>query len=81
MGFFSLLIGQYGFSINKTLAILFNPNNHKEEFDTLKNIIVNIRLPRTIASIVIGAGLAVAGATYQSVFRNTLVSQDVLVRH
>lgn len=78
MGFFSLLIGQYGFSISKTLAILFNPSNHKEEFDTLKNIIVNIRLPRTAASIVIGAGLAVAGATYQSVFRNTLVSQDVL---
>ena len=44
----------------------------------LRNIMLNIRLPRTIASIVIGGALSIAGLTYQCVFRNMLVSQDVL---
>lgn len=46
-----------------------------------KNIIVvieNIRAPRIIAALVIGAGLSCAGAAYQSLFRNPLVSPDLL---
>jgi len=38
----------------------------------------NIRLPRIIAAILIGASLSVAGATYQGMFRNPLVSPDIL---
>ncbi len=45
---------------------------------TVMSIVLNIRLPRTFAAIVIGGSLAVAGLTYQCVFRNILVSQDVL---
>lgn len=46
-----------------------------------KNIIIvieNIRAPRIIAALVIGAGLSCAGAAYQSLFRNPLVSPDLL---
>jgi iron complex transport system permease protein len=36
------------------------------------------RLPRVIAAMLIGAGLSLSGASYQSVFRNPLVSPGLL---
>jgi iron complex transport system permease protein len=36
------------------------------------------RLPRVLAAVLIGAGLACAGASFQAVFRNPLVSPDLL---
>lgn len=39
---------------------------------------MNLRLPRTIAAIIIGAALALSGAVYQSIFKNPLVSPDLL---
>lgn len=38
----------------------------------------SIRLPRILSALMIGASLAVAGATYQGMFRNPLVSPDIL---
>ena len=73
----SLLIGQYGTSLGKTLESLLGIGTD-EEAESICRIIWNIRVPRTLASIVIGGILAVAGLTYQCVFRNNLVSQDVL---
>lgn len=37
-----------------------------------------LRLPRILAALIVGAALAVAGATYQGMFRNPLVSPDIL---
>ena len=37
-----------------------------------------IRLPRLIAAMLIGGGLAIAGASFQGLFRNPLVSPDIL---
>ncbi|ATG15245.1 iron ABC transporter permease [Providencia alcalifaciens] len=37
-----------------------------------------IRFPRVFAAIIIGGGLAIAGAAYQGMFRNPLVSPDIL---
>jgi iron complex transport system permease protein len=45
---------------------------------TLATVIWNVRLPRVIAGLCVGAGLAAAGATYQGLFRNPLVSPDIL---
>ncbi|WP_424630830.1 FecCD family ABC transporter permease [Bradyrhizobium sp. SYSU BS000235] len=45
---------------------------------TLSTILFNIRLPRVIAAGFVGAALAAAGAAYQSLFRNPLVSPDIL---
>lgn len=41
-------------------------------------IVINVRMPRIIAAILVGASLSVAGAVYQSVFHNPLVSPDLL---
>lgn len=38
----------------------------------------NIRLPRILSAAFIGASLSVAGSTYQGMFRNPLVSPDIL---
>lgn len=38
----------------------------------------HIRLPRILSAVFIGASLSVAGASYQGMFRNPLVSPDIL---
>jgi iron complex transport system permease protein len=41
-------------------------------------VLFNIRLPRVVAAGFVGAALAAAGAAYQNLFRNPLVSPDIL---
>jgi iron complex transport system permease protein len=43
-----------------------------------ETVILQIRLPRVLAAIAVGAALAASGAAYQSLFRNPLVSPDIL---
>ena len=44
----------------------------------VETVIWNIRLPRVAAGLLVGAALAAAGASYQGMFRNPLVSPDIL---
>lgn len=39
---------------------------------------MNLRLPRIITAVLIGGSLSVAGASFQGLFRNPLVSPDIL---
>ncbi|MBU7314941.1 iron ABC transporter permease [Paenibacillus sp. SM 69] len=76
----ALCLGRYGIPISDVLDVLSSkllgkPSNVNQ---TIENIILNLRLPRIIASIVIGGSLALAGAAYQGIFRNPLVSPDIL---
>jgi iron complex transport system permease protein len=41
-------------------------------------VIFNIRGPRVVAAFAVGGALAAAGAAYQNLFRNPLVSPDIL---
>ncbi len=43
-----------------------------------ETIVVDLRLPRVLSAMVVGAGLAVAGATYQGLLRNPLADPYVL---
>lgn len=43
-----------------------------------RNIVLNIRLPRVVAAAMIGGALAVSGTAYQGLFRNPMVSPDIL---
>lgn len=43
-----------------------------------KIVFWQIRLPRILAALLLGAALAGAGTTYQGMFRNPLVSPDIL---
>lgn len=44
----------------------------------IQTVLFNIRLPRVATAAMIGAALSAAGASYQVVFRNPLVSPDIL---
>ena len=46
--------------------------------DAIELVILNIRGPRIAAALLVGAALATAGAAYQHLFRNPLVSPAVL---
>jgi len=71
----SLLIGPTGVPMWETLKILAGSG----EQDLLyHSIIVHIRLPRAIAAVAAGAGLAIAGAVMESVLRNDLASPYTL---
>lgn len=45
---------------------------------TAETVLFQIRGPRVIAALMVGAALAAAGAAYQNLFRNPLVSPDIL---
>ncbi len=79
----SLFLGQYQISFNEYLMFLkkligLNSLIDNEKYETLKSIIFDIRLPRIISAILIGASLAVAGASFQAMFVNPLVSPGIL---
>jgi len=63
----SLLIGRYSLW------------SHDLLYDELgKNIVWNIRLPRTLTAVLLGMALSVSGAALQSAFRNPLVGPGVI---
>ncbi len=59
-------------AIRGKLGIISNPD------DTMEIVLFSIRIPRVLASMVIGSMLSLSGAVYQGVFRNPLVSPDIL---
>ena len=77
--FASFLIGRYPISpidvINTVLCPIFP---QLEVSPTITTIVFEIRLPRIIAAMLVGAALAMAGAAFQSIFKNPLVSSDLL---
>ncbi|MCH2393144.1 FecCD family ABC transporter permease [Oceanibaculum sp.] len=46
--------------------------------ETVQPVIWQVRLPRVAGALLVGAALAAAGAAYQGLFRNPLVSPDIL---
>ena len=44
----------------------------------VETVVMQVRLPRVVAALVVGGALSAAGATYQGLFRNPLVSPDIL---
>ena len=45
---------------------------------TVDTVLFGVRLPRIGAAVLVGGALAAAGAAYQNLFRNPLVSPDIL---
>ena len=43
-----------------------------------ENMLIGVRMPRVMASVIVGAALALSGAVYQGIFKNPLVSPDFL---
>lgn len=84
----SFLVGRYAVPLGKTagilaasLAELFTGGKYTvAPFWTAaeRAVVLNIRLPRICAAALVGAGLSAAGVSYQGMFRNPMVSPDLL---
>jgi iron complex transport system permease protein len=46
--------------------------------DNVRAVVLQVRGPRVLAALAVGAALAAAGAAYQNLFRNPLVAPDIL---
>lgn len=77
--FLSFLLGRYPIAPIDVVKTILSP-----VFPSLvvspqiSSIVFDIRLPRIIAALLVGAALAVAGAAFQGIFKNPLVSPDLL---
>ncbi len=71
------LIGQYHIALQDVWQAVLHiaVDNPRTDAET---VLWNIRLPRIFTAIIVGAALSVAGATYQGMFKNPLVSPDIL---
>ncbi|EHP89093.1 transport system permease protein [Methanotorris formicicus Mc-S-70] len=73
-GFLSLFLGTFPMSPKDVIDTILGENVS----DTYNTVIYDIRLPRILFAIIVGSGLSVAGAVYQSTFKNPLVSPYIL---
>lgn len=73
----SMFIGRYTLSFPEIMTEVLHDNG-RHCLSAGFSVICNLRLPRIIAVMMVGAGLSVAGVTYQAVLRNALASPDVL---
>jgi len=75
----SLHFGRFTIAINDIFLLLksfFDKNTLYPE--TVKTVILNIRLPRILAAFLVGGTLSLTGAAYQGMFRNPMVSPSIL---
>ncbi|MGN1350319.1 MAG: FecCD family ABC transporter permease [Anaerovoracaceae bacterium] len=76
----SFCVGRYSMAPDEFLKTLFfhfsDPSMIRDP--NTETVLFNIRLPRVLAVILCGSGLSVAGAAYQGMFKNPLVSPDIL---
>lgn len=75
-----LCVGKYSITPGECMTILFGKLfNFQPSWDAMdENMLMGIRLPRTMATVLVGAALALSGAVYQGIFKNPLVSPDFL---
>jgi iron complex transport system permease protein len=78
--FFSLGLGHQELGPGRLVSIIwgnFGFKGHESE-ETYQSIVFLVRLPRILLAVLIGAGLAASGAAFQTIFRNPLVSPEIL---
>lgn len=78
--FLSLLLGRYPIdfpTVVKVLASRLIPIT-RDWSDTIEAVVFSIRLPRILMAMLVGGGLSISGAAFQGMFRNPLVSPDIL---
>ena len=73
-------VGRFSISPSELLHTLFyhfaDPSQIVDS--NMETTLFNIRLPRILAVLLVGGGLSIAGAAYQGMFKNPMVSPDIL---
>ena len=67
-------VGRYPVSLAEIFALL----SGQPVSAGVETVVLQVRGPRVLAALLIGAALAAAGTAYQGMFRNPLVSPDIL---
>ncbi len=76
----SFTIGSINIPVDTTVGILasnFVPVDRSCD-EVVESIVMNVRFPQITLSVLIGGALSVSGASYQTVFKNPMVSSDIL---
>ncbi|MBI0583696.1 MAG: iron chelate uptake ABC transporter family permease subunit [Methanomassiliicoccus sp.] len=68
-----LSVGVVSIPFDQVLAVLFGGGSERDSW-----IIWNLRLPRVLLAAIVGASLAIAGATMQGLFRNPMASPSII---
>ncbi|MGX7263078.1 FecCD family ABC transporter permease [Enterococcus crotali] len=76
----SFFLGKFSISTSDFFRAVWNKVIPIEQTwsSQVETILFQIRFPRIIMAVVIGGGISVAGATYQALFQNPMISQDIL---
>jgi iron complex transport system permease protein len=76
----ALTVGRYPVGLGDLISVLFaKAVGHRADVPpAVESVILQVRGPRVIAAMLVGAALAVAGTAFQGLFRNPLVSPDIL---
>jgi len=69
----SIAVGDYEIPLTEVLAVLTGGGEGASQF-----VITELRLPRAVVGLVVGAALGLSGALFQTFARNPLASPDVL---
>lgn len=77
MALLCMTIGSYDLSTAEVIQTLFQ-GQASAAVSTAQLVVWEIRLPRVLAAIIFGIALAMSGVVYQALFRNPLVSPDIL---
>lgn len=70
--------GRYEISLTDTVRILLAGPESDAFPQVLRSVVFKVRLPRIILALFVGAGLPVAGTSFQSLFTNPLATPDTL---
>src|SRR5512132_3057858 len=73
-------VGRYPVSLSELVDVLLARLTGRPSGvpAAVENVVLLVRGPRVIAAVMVGAALAVAGTAFQGLFRNPLVSPDIL---
>jgi iron complex transport system permease protein len=73
-------IGRYPVSLVELLDVLWSRalGRAPSAPAAVENVVLLVRGPRVMAALLVGSALAVAGTAFQGLFRNPLVSPDIL---
>lgn len=76
----SLTWGRYGIPVERIVQIVMGKALRRPVVwpENMETVLLKVRLPRIAAALLIGSALSLAGASYQGLFRNPMVSSDIL---
>src|SRR5262245_32944128 len=76
--FTAAMVGAFPVTFSEMLSAIGRRLTGAPSVSQIDTVLFEVRLPRVFAAVLVGAALAGAGVAYQTLFRNPLVSPDIL---